>query len=33
MTQNLALIVWPVLMVVSAIIPVVMGLREYRRSR
>jgi hypothetical protein len=33
MTQDLALIVWPLLMVVSAIIPVILGLREYRRSR
>ena len=33
MTQNLALILWPLLMVASAIIPVLMGLREYRRTR
>jgi hypothetical protein len=31
MTQNLALVVWPALMVVSALIPVLMGLRDYRR--
>jgi len=33
MTQNLAFVIWPLLMVVSAIIPVLLGLREYRRSR
>ncbi len=33
MIQNFALIAWPLLMVVAAIIPVVVGLREYRRTR
>ncbi len=33
MIQNFALIAWPLLMVVTAIIPVVVGLREYRRTR
>ncbi len=28
-----ALIVWPVLMLVTALIPVALGLREYRRTR
>jgi hypothetical protein len=33
MVQNLALIVWPLLMVLLAIVPVLMGLREYRREQ
>ncbi len=33
MIQNFALIAWPLLMVLTAIIPVVLGLREYRRTR
>ncbi len=33
MVQNIALIVWPLLMVLSAIIPVLLGLREYRRGQ
>jgi hypothetical protein len=33
MVQNVALIVWPLLMVLSAIIPVLLGLREYRREQ
>lgn len=33
MLQNLALVVWPLLMVLSALVPVVLGLREYRRTR
>ena len=33
MTQYFAVVGWPLLMVLSALIPVVLGLREYRRSR
>lgn len=33
MVQNYALILWPLLMLLSAIIPVILGLLEYRRSR
>lgn len=33
MIQNLAVVGWPVLMVAFSLIPVVMGLREYRRTR
>ncbi len=33
MSQNFALVVWPLLMVLSAMIPVVMGFLAYRRSR
>lgn len=33
MTVDVAVVLWPVLMVVSALVPVVFGIREYRRSR
>ena len=33
MLQNLAFIIWPLLMVLSAIIPVSLALRAYRRSQ
>lgn len=33
MIQNFAFVAWPLLMVLSALIPVLLGLREYRRSR
>lgn len=33
MVQNLALIVWPLLMVLLAIVPVLLGLREYLRDQ
>jgi hypothetical protein len=33
MEIDMALLVWPVLMVLSALVPVVLGLRNYYRSR
>jgi hypothetical protein len=33
MTTNVAVMIWPLLMILSALIPVLIGLREYRRSR
>jgi hypothetical protein len=33
MSIDAATIVWPLLMIVSALIPVLLGLRDYRRSR
>jgi hypothetical protein len=33
MVQNLALIVWPLLMVLLAIVPVLLGLRAYLRDQ
>jgi hypothetical protein len=33
MQIDMALLVWPVLMVLSALVPVVLGLRNYYRSR
>lgn len=33
MQIEMALLVWPVLMVLSALVPVVLGLRNYYRSR
>lgn len=33
MSTDAAIIVWPVLMILSALIPVLLGLRDYRRSR
>lgn len=33
MMPQIALVVWPLLMVITAIIPVVLGLRAYRRTR
>lgn len=33
MAQNLALIIWPLLMVLLAIVPVLLGLREYLRDQ
>jgi hypothetical protein len=33
MTIDVALILWPLLMVCSALIPVLLGLRDYKRSR
>lgn len=33
MTIDVAVVIWPVLMVLSALIPVLLGLRDYRRSR
>ena len=33
MTQDVAFVAWPLLMVLSALVPVLLGLRQYRRSR
>ena len=33
MIQYLAIVGWPVVMVAFSLVPVVMGLREYRRTR
>jgi hypothetical protein len=33
MSIDVALVIWPLLMVSSALIPVILGLRDYRRSR
>jgi hypothetical protein len=33
MQLDIALLVWPLLMVLSALIPVLLGLRNYYRSR
>lgn len=33
MVVDAAVLVWPILMIVSALIPVLVGLHEYRRSR
>lgn len=33
MTIEAAVVVWPILMIASALVPVLLGLREYRRSR
>jgi hypothetical protein len=33
MAIDAAVLVWPALMVLSALVPVLLGLRDYRRSR
>lgn len=33
MTVQVAMFAWPLLMVVTALLPVIMGIRAYRRSR
>jgi|GEM_PF-6576482 len=33
MTTDAVVVVWPLLMVCAALVPVLLGLREYRRSR
>lgn len=33
MSIDAAMVVWPLLMILSALVPVLLGIRDYRRSR